>query len=285
MKKNLLSAVFLCAVLQSFSQNDTTVTTNTDTIKAGNFTIIKKAGKAGTNGKNGISFGWKKNENNKNPNIKTNWFVLDLGFTNYIDKTDYTFAQGGNYVRTLNAAAGAVTEQSLRLKTGKSSNVNLWIFMQKLNVSENILNLKYGLGLEMYNFRFDRNPSYRKDPNPFIFNDSIGFSKNKLYAGYLTIPFMLNINTNPKAKNAFSFSAGISAGYLISSRNKQVSDIRGKIKYKGDFDLQPFRVALVGDIGIGPIRVYGSYSLNALHKESTRLNQYPYAIGIRLSSW
>jgi|GEM_PF-5683229 len=34
---------------------------------------------------------------------------------------------------------------------------------------------------------------------PFIFRDSISFSKNKLAADYLTVPLMLNFTSNPNA--------------------------------------------------------------------------------------
>ena len=87
------------------------------------------------------------------------------------------------------------------------------------------------------------------------------------------------------SKKGFSFSVGASAGYLINSRNKQISGERGKQKYHGNLDLQPWRFAGITELGLGPIRVYGSYSFNALHKESTGLEQYPYAVGIRFSNW
>lgn len=284
MKKIFFTTVLYWAVLQAIAQPETS-DNKSDTVKAGNFIIIKKKTDKGKTKKSGFTISINNTKDKHNENISTNWFVLDLGFANYRDETNYTSAQSGNYLRTLYTPAGAVNNQSLRLKTGKSSNVNLWFFMQRVNLSQHVFNLKYGLGLEMYNFRFDRNVSYRKDPNPFIFNDTINFSKNKLYAGYITIPLMLNINTKPGVSRSLSFSAGLSAGYLISTRNKQVSDIRGKIKYKGDFDLQPFRLAAVGEIGVGPVRLYASYSLNALHNKATMLEQYPYAIGLRLSSW
>ena len=157
--------------------------------------------------------------------------------------------------------------------------------MQKLNLVKHVVNLKYGFGLEMYNFRFDRNISYRKNPQPFIFNDSINFSKNKLYAGYLSVPFMINVNPTPGRRHGFNFSAGISAGYLVGSHEKQISDERGKQKIHDDFNLNPWRLAVVGEVGLGPIRLYGSYSLNTLHKDITGMQQYPYAVGIRFSSW
>jgi len=221
----------------------------------------------------------------KRKNLSTNWWILDLGFANMRDNTNYGFAQAGSYFKTLRPQDGPVNENSYRLNRGKSSNVNLWFFMQKLNISKNVLNLKYGLGLEMYNFRYDSKISYNNDPAPYVFNDSISFTKNKLYAGYLTVPFMININTTPDKRKGFSFSAGVSAGYLISSSNKQISAERGKQKEKADFYMEPFRLAAIGEVGLGPIRLYGSYSLNKMQKDITRVEQFPYAIGVRLSTW
>lgn len=159
--------------------------------------------------------------------------------------------------------------------------------MQKLNLVKHVVNLKYGLGLEMYNFRFSKhqNLSYRNDPEPFVFMDSIRFSKNKLYAGYLSVPFMVNINPTPQKHNGLSFSAGVSAGYLVGSHEKQISDERGKQKIHDDFNLNPWRLAIVGEVGLGVVRLYGSYSINKLHKDITGVEQYPYAVGIRFSSW
>ena len=154
--------------------------------------------------------------------------------------------------------------------------------MQRLNITKGVVNLKYGLGLEMFNYRYENNISYHKKP-AYIFRDSIDFSKNKLYAGYITVPFMVNLNTHPGQKKGLSISAGVSAGYLVASRNKQISDERGKTKTRGDFDLEQFRLAYIGELALGPIRLFGSYSINPLHQNG--LKQYPYSMGIRFSNW
>jgi len=293
MKKVTFVASMLLATTMVFSQTDSTKQSETvDTIKAGNFIIIKKnkdngvteIQKPSKDGKKNINITINTNKTPKKSALSTNWWILDLGFANYRDQTNYTAAQSMGYLKQI-GPSGAVNANSTSLSTGKSSNVNLWFFMQKLNVTKNVVNLKYGLGLEMYNFRYERNVSIRKDPNPYMFNDSISFSKNKLYAGYLTIPLMLNINATPNKSNGFTVSAGVSAGYLIASRNKQISDERGKVKYKGDLGLETWRFAAVGELGIGPVRLYGSYSLNTLHKKSTGLEQYPYTVGVRFSNW
>jgi len=280
MKRTLVAAIALLVAVSGFAQTDTTKSSS-DTVRVGNFIIVKKAKKGDGDRSVDVTY-----NSRKKKVLSTNWWIFDLGFTNINDKTDYGFAQSGSYLKSI-APGGPITENSMKLKAGKSSNVNIWILMQKLNISKKIVNLKYGVGLEMYNFRYQNNISYRRDAggNPYVYNDSVDFSKNKLYAGYLTVPLMLNINTRPGKTKGLSFSAGVSAGYLIASRNKQVSDERGKVKYKGDFNLEPFRLAAVSEVGIGPIRLYGSYSLNKLHEGSTRLDQHPYTVGIRFSNW
>jgi Outer membrane protein beta-barrel domain len=289
MKKTLLFLTTLFVTQQLLAQTDTT-TKKTDTLVSGNFIIVKKPNDRwnkynDSSKKRSFVINIGSSRKKRNSNISTNWWIFDLGFTNLRDNTNYANAQAGSYLKTLNTTAGAVNESSMKLNAGKSSNFNIWFFMQKLNVHKRVVNLKYGLGLEMYNFRYDRRISYRKDPNPIVFNDTINFSKNKLYVGYITAPLMVNINTAPSKNNPISFSAGVSAGYLISSRNKQVSDARGKDKYKGDFNLQPFRLAAIAEIGLGDVRLFGSYSLNKLHDGVTRLEQYPYSFGIRFSNW
>ncbi|RTL55648.1 MAG: hypothetical protein EKK39_02265 [Sphingobacteriales bacterium] len=298
MKQWIIVAGMLCAAGSISAQNKDSVLVQadsilikSDTIQVGNFVIIQKnknnrtpqeQATARRNKVVSINFDTDRPINKKrNDNVATNWGILDLGFANLNDNTNYTTAQSAGYLTTVNG--NPVTKNSFNLNARKSSNVNIWFFMQKLNVTKHVVNLKYGLGLEMYNLRFDNNISFRNTPQPMVLNDSIPFTKNKLYVGYLTVPFMVNFNLTPSKDNGLSFSAGVSAGYLINSRNKQISGERGKQKYRGDFNLQPWRVAAIGELGIGPIRLYGSYSLNNLYKESTGLDQIPYAVGIRFS--
>jgi len=293
MKKLLLVLLAYTATNNVFAQTDTTLNNNIDTIRVGNYVIVKNKNKS-TDGdssyslknKKGVNIDIRIGENSskkKNENISTNWWIFDLGFTNFRDETNYAVAQAGSYF--LNTNRGQVSQNGMNLINNKSTNVNIWVFMQKFNVSKHKLNLKYGLGLEMYNFRYEHSTSYRKNPNNYVFNDSVSFSKNKLYAGYITVPFMINFTPRPDNKKSLSFSTGVSAGYLLSARNKQISSERGKEKIRGNFDLEPFRLAAVAELGLGPVRLYGSYSLNALHKSSTGLQQYPYALGIRFSNW
>ena len=285
--KNWLSVVLLLSAISLNAQKDSSAK-QLDTLQIGGFTIVRDgepAKHSASSSHTNYNVVWPYRSAKKNKPISTNWLIFDLGFANYRDLTNYSFAQAGSYLKIMRPGDPAVNEGTTTLNTGKSSNVNIWLFMQRASLSKNVLNLKYGLGLEMYNFRYDSRISFRNAPAPMAFNDSISFTKNKLYAGYVTVPLMININTKPNSHRGLIMSVGMSAGYLLASRNKQVSGDRGKQKYRGDLALEPWRLAAIGEIGLGPVRLYGSYSINQLQKTYTRMEQYPYTIGIRFSSW
>jgi hypothetical protein len=288
MKSVIYTVAAVMLAVSGFAQTDTTKPNQPDTIKVGNFIIIKKEKKTNsydtTNSNVLVDIGGNDNgEGNHHYHeklITTNWLIFDLGFANWRDHTAYGSPEANDYLRA--GQGQPFTSADLNLKNNKTSNVNIWLFMQKLNVINHVINLKYGIGLEMYNWRYETNITYNKNP-AYISRDTIQFSKNKLATDYITIPFMININPFPHKRQGLSFSVGISAGYLYNSRNKQVSDERGKQKLHGDFDLDPWRIAYVGEIGLGPVRVYGSYSINNLYQHG--VVQYPYAVGLRFSNW
>jgi hypothetical protein len=306
MKKFTLLMAIVLVAMSSKAQNDTTVAVidstvknaKSDTIRIGNIVIIKKA-KAGEdadaddNGDNGTTIQWGRNTNKKNSKVSTSWFELDLGFSNYNDQTNYVNANSSGYLvnrpGSPNLGAG-----DFRLRTGKSVNVNIWFFMQRLSLIKNYVNLKYGMGLELNNYRYKSAISYRENgfipysgglqtSNAFIFRDSIAFSKNKLAADYLTVPIMLNFVSNPNnPKKGISGSFGVSAGYLYSQRNKQKSDARNKQTNKGEYDMERFKLSYIGELGLGPVKLYGSYSPTSMYENG--LDMRPFTIGIRFSS-
>jgi hypothetical protein len=95
---------------------------------------------------------------------------------------------------------------------------------------------------------------------------------------------MINFASNPhSSKKGISVSVGASAGYLYSQRNKQKSDERGKDKNKGEYDLEKFKLAYIAELGLGPVRLYGSYSPKSMYEHS--MDMRPYALGLRFSNW
>lgn len=278
MKRTLLVSIAACLLSTGFAQSDTTGK-KADTIRIGGMIIIKKPGSnereiIRKNGKESVKIPGREY---KRENVTTNWMILDFGFSGFNDKTVYTspaaqaFAPGSN-------------EDWFDLRGGKSRNVNVWFFMQRLNMISHVLNLKYGVGLELNNYFFDdESISFQK--NPTLVTQSLSLKdakKNKLAADYLTLPMMLNFNFTPDKKNGFGFSGGISAGYLYSARQK--TKMSGDVqKVKNDFDLQRWKLSYIGELNLGPIKLYGSYAFETMWEKG--LDQTPYNVGFRFSNW
>jgi hypothetical protein len=208
-------------------------------------------------------------------NIENFWWVLDLGFSGYNDQSNYSLA------RTTGFVAPNVGKDQLKLNMAASRNVNLWILMQRVNLAKHRLNLKYGVGLEMNNYRFEQeNIQFQKNPTG-IYLGMVEYNKVKLAADYITVPMMLNLNTAPEKSNGLRLSAGISAGFLYSSRfkTKEGGDID---KLRSDFDLEPFKFSWVGELGLGPITLYSSFAMNNMWNKG--LDMRPYNVGIRLGA-
>ncbi|HEX2609081.1 MAG TPA: outer membrane beta-barrel protein [Flavisolibacter sp.] len=271
MKRTVLAIIALCGALCSFAQ-DSTSKERVDTIKVGGMIIIKKTDKNGKPDRDIVI----SNRRRRNPNISTNWWIVDLGFANLNDKTNYASAEA-------QAFAPGFGKDQFDLRT-KSINVNIWFFMQRLNIVKHALNLKYGLGLELNNYMFDdKRVRFQKNPTLLTLDPALAdVKKNKLAADYITVPLMLNINFTPGRNKGFGLSGGISAGYLYSSRQK-IKDNGKKTKLKDDFDLEKWKLSYVGELNLGPVKLYGSYAFKSMWEKG--LDQTPYNVGIRLSNW
>jgi hypothetical protein len=299
MQRQILLLAGLCLALSGLAQTDTSgvipyapstpsspqassasTSPKTDTVRIGNLIIIKE-GDAHADESETIRIRRRREDRDnykseyKPANVSTNWFIFDLGFSNYTDKTDYTSAAAQQF------APGA-TADWFHLRTGKSINVNIWLFMQRLNLIKHVVNLKYGLGIELNNYRYTDNIKYLKDPTRVIM-DSISYNKNKLAADYYTIPFMLNFNFTPGRKDGFGLSLGASAGYKYSSRQKLRSAQTGKYKIHDDFDMEPWKISWIGELQLGFVRLYGSLATKSMFQKG--LDQTPYTVGIRFSNW
>lgn len=277
MKRILTLCIAACTFVSALAQTDTTGTRPPadDTIRIGNMVIIRKAG-----GDKEIirdrEYRIRSRRVDKPANLSTNWWIVDLGFSNYTDNSNYPAAFSSGFV------GAGIGEDQLKLRAGKSRNVNIWFFMQRLNVIKHVVNLKYGMGLELNNYFFENtNVAFAKNPT----NISLGatdYKKVKLAADYLTVPLMVNFNFTPKRKNGFGISGGVSAGYLYSARykSKEGGDVD---KVKSDFDLKRFKLSYIGELALGPVKLYGSVAMDNMWDKG--LDMTPYTFGFRLSNW
>ena len=279
MKSILLVCVAACLFSTAFAQNDTTIKKETnDTIRIGGMIIIKKPGSEDREVKtDGDNYTVRIPKRRKPENLTTNWWIIDMGFSGFNDKTNYASAEAQDF-------APGSTEDWFDIKSGKSRNVNIWVLMQRLNLIKHVVNLKYGIGLELNNYFFDDvSIRFQKNPTLVVQDPTIkDAKKNKLAADYLTVPLMINFNFTPERRNGFGFSAGVSAGYMYSARQKvKIGD--DKFKVHNDFDLEDWKLSYVGEINLGLVKLYGSYAFQSMWEKG--LDHTPFNAGIRFSNW
>jgi hypothetical protein len=283
MKRIITLCICFCLSASIFGQTDST-SKKPDTIRVGGIIIVRKPGSKDREIVHDKEYRMRNRNTENKSNLSTNWWIVDLGFSNYDDNTNYSSSTAQAYAPGSNASW-------LEIKTGKSVNVNVWVFMQRLNIASNVLNLKYGLGVELNNYYYKRPIRYNANPiaivNPPVLSldntPDRNYKKDKLAADYLTVPVMLNLDFTPHRKNGFGLSGGISVGYLYSARNKTVTSDEGKKKAKDDFDLEKWKISYIAELSLGPVRFYGSMATKSMY--SRGLDVTPYNFGIRFSNW
>lgn len=279
MRKMYVLLAGLCIGVSVMAQTDTinNQIKKEDTIRIGSLIIVKKGDGHYENRDGSVRVVTNSRHNSRN--VSTNWIILDLGFANFSDKTSYANAAAAGVV------APGIGKEQFDLRNGKSIDVNIWLFMQRLNLIKHVVNLKYGLGIELNNYRYESSLWYDKANNIFINDVTRHYKKNKLATDYVTVPLMLNFNFTPNNSynSSFGFSAGVSAGYLYSSRQKMITVEDGKQKTHDDMYLRPFKISYVAELQLGPVKLYGSLATQSMFEKG--LDQTPYTVGVRLSNW
>jgi hypothetical protein len=281
MKKGVQFIFFCLISLQLFAQNDT--------IKIGQLLISKPESKSNlsweqiikNNDLKGLKVNVKKSDNNFKQ-LETSWFGFDIALVNYLDETKYA----ENKSLSNPAIGQPLSKFKMQLNNGKSTNINIWVVQQKYRLKNPAFYLKYGLGLEMFNFRYEYGINFRKNESMFIFLSDESYEKNKLFTSYLSAPVQFGYDFKLKNDKILGVSGGLVTGYLFKSYNKQINRELGKEKYKSNFSLRDMRLAGIFEIRIDKLKFFGTASLqNMLDKMNTNQSLYPYSFGLRFSKF
>jgi hypothetical protein len=265
-----------------------TVIAQHDTLKIGQFLISKSPTNLDKSWEQiiknrdlkSIKVVYKKNKDVDNKQFETSWFAFDLGLVNYLDETKYQ----ENKPLSNPTIGEPLSKLKMQLNNGKSTNVNIWIVQQKYRFKNPSLYLKYGLGVEMFNFRHEYSINYRKHDAMFIYLSKDNYEKNKLFTSYISAPIQLGYDFKLKNNKLIGLSGGFITGYLYKSYNKQISRELGKEKYHGNYSLRDIRLAGIFEIRIDQLKFFGTASLqNMLDKMNTNQSLYPYSFGLRFS--
>ncbi len=163
---------------------------------------------------------------------------------------------------------------------------NMW--QKNIHIYRNNVNLGTGLGITWYHYNL--RGSYSLPANvdyTFPVADSLAYTKNRLNVAYANIPLFLEFNTNTEdASRSFHIAVGAQAGYnIFKNKVKQKYELDGrtyKRKIKDDYNVNPFKVDLIGRIGYGDFCLFASYSLTPLFEADKGPRLYPFTAGISL---
>ena len=202
--------------------------------------------------------------------VKTRVSLLEVGLNTLLNTSGYSLENGIN---------------PFDLDVVNSVNFTYYPFMQRISIINRKLNLIHGIGLQYNEFNF-QNPVRLVAQSPqlqFEYDEGLVLKKNKLKAWYLTLPIMINIESNPyKYSRSFRISGGIEGGIRLRSWTKRKSDQFGKEKRKDDYNLNQFKVALRGQIGVGVFNLFSTVSMTELFDpdQNGGYEVFPFTIGI-----
>jgi len=229
-----------------------------------------------------ITVGWDaKDENKKNKAFdpwKTRWFLIDLGFASYLydgDAPSVSFP--GSELE------GPINPMEQRI--WRSWNVNINLFQTRLSLYKNYLSLTSGLGFEYYQYGLENEVQIQPRTRDVEFAyTGIDYDANRLRSWYMTVPLMLNVETNPK-KTSRSFRVGVGGfvGLRLSTSLRQKWDIFDN-KTNNNFNFNQFRYGFSGQIGYGPVTFYGNLAVNGMFDAGNTddFNVMPLNVGIRV---
>ena len=213
-------------------------------------------------------FHWKK----KNKRFNGHWTGFEIGFNGFYN-SDYSIYPPDD-------------DDFMELDQPKSLEVNFNFIEYNiaLQKSRENIGLLTGMGFSMNNYRFD-NPLTIDKQDGIIVAEPLepdGLKKSKLYVSYLTVPLLLEFQIPVNSfSNKVYFSGGVIGGINIGSRTK-IKQNSSKTKDKGSFNVNPFKYALTGRVGLGNISLYATYSLSPLFKDDKGPELFPFSIGLSL---
>ena len=165
---------------------------------------------------------------------------------------------------------------------------NLNLMEHKFNFGTPYVGLTTGLGFSFTSVALRNN--YLVQPSmdtTFAVMDTLTtYTKNKMKSTYLTVPLMLEFNTNADSDRSFYLAAGVVGGVRLTSRLKQDGEVNGtefENRVKADYNLNSFKLDAAARLGYGSWGVFANYSLLPLFDEGATVPVYPLTFGLSLN--
>jgi hypothetical protein len=247
MKKIYLAAICLLAVTFAQAQETDTITVKTAkkktlviggdgvkiTINTDDSDTIKKTSKPAKYPK--MSFG-------------LTFEHFDIGFAKYHTGSDFSTPAGYSFLET---------------QAGKTLNIGVDFVQMGIRFNPNV-KVMLAAGLDWNLMRLKQNVTIQQNqPVLTASTDAIDYDKNRFSSRYLRVPLYFEYRTpqSDKGKRA-TIVFGPEVGFLLNGKVKQISDENGKVKFKDDYNFEPFRYGANMRIGYGGAGLFFKYYMN-----------------------
>lgn len=166
---------------------------------------------------------------------------------------------------------------------------NLNLLEHKFNFGTPFVGLTTGVGFSFTSVAFRDGYIINSSADSlFAVLDTVNtYSKNKLKASYLTIPLLLEFNTNTNSDKNFYLAAGVVGGVRMTSKIKRNGEFADGKEFeereKGTYSLSPFKLDAALRMGYGSFGVFANYSLLPLFESGKTVEVYPLTFGLSLN--
>lgn len=260
--KKLIVIIILLSTGHSFSQDVIVV-------NRGDSTNRKKSSDFG----DAIDYFFHREEEGKS---EAHWAGIDFGFSYLLnDKYNRNFPDSASF-----------------FKNNPSSSIifNLNPFEYKINFGTPHIGLTTGLG---FSFRILSIPDNYQLIQPIGGNSLSAeldllrtYKKNNLFNAYLTVPLMVEINSNADEYESFYFAFGVVGGARIGTNYKRTGVFQGsKFKFKEPykFGVNSFMVDGVLRMGYKNIGIFTQLGLTPFFQRNKALESYLLSFGLSLN--
>ena len=179
---------------------------------------------------------------------------VDIGYSRLIDNGSFTLSPENDF---------------LDYRGGKTSTFSFDVVQMGYRFNQNFKIYVAG-GFDWAHIRLNRNITMQRNQQELTYvEEDIEFSKNRFSSSYVHLPlnFELRTKENDNGKR-FYFVAGPELSFLLNGKVKQVSEERGKEKFKDDYRFQAVRYGATARFGYGGIGFFGKYYFNDMFASS-----------------
>ncbi|MEO5910664.1 MAG: outer membrane beta-barrel protein [Pelobium sp.] len=174
---------------------------------------------------------------------------FDIGLSQYHTGSDFGAPTGYDYLET---------------ETWKTSNVGFDFAQMGIRFNPNF-KVMLAAGLDWNHMRLKQNVTIQPEKSTLTAVDDspIQYDKNRFSSRYLRVPLYFEYRTpqNGKGKRA-SIVFGPEVGFLLNGKVKQKSGENGKVKFKDDYNFEPFRYGANLRVGYGGAGLFFKYYMN-----------------------